>query len=59
MKAKCKSKGEGVLSYPDGAVTVGKTYDVFTDFEIKNTLLFIGDDGKEYKLIPGYFTKPK
>ena len=57
MKLVCKTQGDGFLKYPDGAVTVGKTYEIFTDFEIRNTLLFEGDNGVTYKLIPVWFRK--
>lgn len=47
------------LSYPNDAITLHKVYDVFENFEIPNTLFFIGDDGKTWKIIPGFFEKVK
>lgn len=58
MKLQCITQGEGFLRYPDGAVTVGKIYDTFKDFETKMRH-FVGDNGITYKVIPGFFIYPK
>lgn len=45
------------LNYPQTTVTLDKVYNVFIDFEVPNTLFFIGDNGITYKLIESYFEK--